>query len=179
MHREVLATLYSLFRRKKRLGILLSLTLCLTLMTTNDSWSSEGFKLVPQIIGILLGGLLAAISIIFALIKDEELIRLYKRHGSSFFESLIKLKQHTIIIIVALFVSVLSFIIGMPFLFPIKIGIFEIKATQVFNFIEIFLLLLTGYLAIEVVLSLFLIFEIKLNTLTKLADHEEKTKIDQ
>ena len=145
-----------------RFYIALIISALITIQISDNDWVTEGFKMMPSIIGILLGGLLAAIAIIFSIIRDEDLKILYNKYGKKFSESIQILKYHITAIIVYLLISFLSFIIGMPDIFIRLLSILHITVFHFFCFIQILCFILSLYSTLEVVYVLFLIFEISL-----------------
>jgi hypothetical protein len=132
----------------------------------SDSWAVEGLKLVPQIIGVLWSGLVATIAIMFSLMRDEDLDKLHHSFGDGFLETLMILKSHVIVIFLSLIISLMSFYLEFPFINQI-LNYFLISSLSAFYFIQIFFLLVTAYSTLEILNSLFILFEIKFRLITK------------
>lgn len=157
----------SLLFRNISFYIILIISFILSIYISNNEWSIEGLKLVPSIIGVLFGGLLTTIAIIFSIIKDEELKGLYKKYGDSFFDSLQQLKYHILLILLTLILSIFAFLLDIPDLLLKILNMIPVSVNIVFPFLQVFFFLLTIYSTIEVVNILFLIFEIKFEILKK------------
>lgn len=142
---------------------ILAVSLLLNFFITGDKWVEEGIKLIPQTIGVLWGGLVATVTIIFTLIKEEDLIRL-KRQSPHFTNALLNLKNHLSALLISLLLSILSFYIEIPIVTTIMDKL-NIPILNMFYFLESFFLLFSVYSAYEVINSLFLVFEIKLSLL--------------
>lgn len=150
-----------LLLKNKWLYITLIIAVLITSLISNNSLGIEGLKMIPPTIGVLLGGLLTTIAIIFGIIKDEDLEKLNNKYGNSFFESLNNLKYHILFILFSLVVTLTAFFIKMPPLLIDYLSLIQLNPIQVFYFIQVFFILMTVYSAMEVINILFLIFEIK------------------
>lgn len=163
---ELLKTLLLLLKNI-RFYIIFIISLLLTMQISANSCSTEGLKMIPSTIGVLLGGLLAAVAIIFSIIKDEDLKVLYNKYGNKFSESIQTLKYHITAIIGYLLISLLSFIINAPNKVVYLISYLNISIFNIFSFVEIFSFLLSLSSTLEVIHVLFLIFEIKFVMITR------------
>lgn len=152
--------LYLLFKNISFYIILLIAVIC-SFLITNDNITMEGMKMVPTTIGVIFGGLLTTIAIIFSIIKDEELKELYKRHGERFISALYNLKNHMILVLLCLFISILTFFFQMPSFVESLLTSYGMCTMQIFYFLNFFFLSLTMYSTIEVINILFLVFQIK------------------
>lgn len=146
--------------------IILFASLVLNLFFNGDKWIEEGIKLIPPTIGLLWGGLVATVAIIFALMKEEDLLKLH-RLNHNFTTALLNLKNHLTTLLILLAISLLSFFIEIPFVTKM-LNEFNIPVINMFYFVESFLFFFAVYSAYEVINSLFLVFEIKLNLLEKI-----------
>lgn len=150
--------------------IILLISIFMSFFVTDDSITMEGMKMTPTVIGVVLGGIITTIAIIFSMIKDEEFIELYKCHGDVFSNALDNLKYHTLLILVALLSAILSFFFAMPSILVQLIETYGVCNMQLFYFSQIFFLLITFYSTVEVISILFLILEIKLVRLKREVD---------
>ncbi len=153
--------------RNYRLYIILLISFVTTYLISNTEMPIELFQMFPTCIGVLLGGLMTTVAIIFGVIRDEDLKQLYEKYGDKFSDSLTRLKYHILSILFILFGSILSFFINSPAFLLWLSKKATIPEIQIFYFVQIFLAYLTLYLTIEVVNVFFLIFEIKFQMIIK------------
>ena len=149
-----------------------AVSLVLSYFVSGDKWVEEGFKLIPQVLGVAWGGLVASVAIIFALIKDEDIQRLHQQ-GSKFTDALINLKNHLIALLYAFTLSILAFFIEFPFVTYLA-DMLNVPLINLFYFVETLLLLFSVYSVREVINSLFLVFEIRINLLSIQKDESDK-----
>ena len=137
--------------------------------------SGEGtisfLSMLPNIIGILLGGVLASLAIIFGLLTSNELAIIYKRskevkNRDIYSDFIRKTKIDTIIIFISLCLSVLillisdiSFIIKIPIWFLLGLGLFGL-----------FMSLSAVY---DIVMSLFYLNQLRYELSTIICEGEE------
>jgi hypothetical protein len=144
-----------------RFYILLFIAVFLSTKTQFDSWTIEGIKMIPVTIGVLLGGLLTSIAIIFTLIDGEHIKMLDTKYGGRFSNSLRLLKYHIITIMLSLLMSLLSLFFTTPIFIVQFLEFLQVTNQQLFVVCQIFYLLLAVYSSTEVILNLFLVFELK------------------
>lgn len=144
-----------------RFYVIILASLLATSYVSEDQLSIEGMKMVPAAIGVLFGGLMATIAILFGVIKEEDLMTLAEEHSISSFNSLKRLKYHILLILFAFFATLFAFFTTAPRWVQKLLEWISISNLELFRFIQIYFILLTLYMTIEVVNVLFFVFEIK------------------
>jgi len=156
----------NVINRYKWFIIIIILALIFSFNVAGNDWSKEGLKMIPPTIGVLLGGLLSTIAIIFSLLKEDEIKLLYEKYGEKLINPFRDLKLHILLILSAMILSLLSFVLSVPQWIFSDLNV-KVNSITVFNFIQLLCILITLASTIEVILVLFLIFEVKLIILRK------------
>lgn len=145
-----------------RFYFIIIVSIVMSAYTADNDLVLDGVKMIPTIIGVLLGGLLAAIAIIFGIIRDEDIKLLLRKYGKAFSSSIDLLKDHIVLILINMFLALAAFFIKAPYFILFVLDYNSIPIAHLFYFLEFLFLLLTLYSTVEVINILFLVFNIRM-----------------
>lgn len=132
-------------------------------------------QIFPQIIGILMAGLLTSVAIIFGMIDIDEMRRIdnilksrYKSKDSIIDKRITNLKNHIILATICFVISVIIMIVAtVPFSLVSISGVLKVNITQFLMAFSLFLMFLSIDIFIEIIRAIFVLFEIKASIATE------------
>lgn len=171
------------FISKNIILILVSLILALH---TNDEVATKILQILPNIFGVLLGGIMASLAIIFGLLSSDDLKLLHelshkKLNKDIYSDFLKKVKVDTLVVFLSLCFSILILIFGSePIEFSVDTPIANFNTTirvQTFLWAGIYVLFLSLSACYDIILSLFYLNQIRYSLSTEM--DEKQTNISQ
>lgn len=150
-----------------------SISVVLTSIVPISSYN-DLIQIFPQVMGILMAGLLTSVAIIFGMINIDEMRQIdnilklkYKSEDSIIDKRINSLKGHTILATICFVISVVIMIVATVSFSPLNIsGVLRVNIIQFLMAFSLFFMFLLTDIFIEIIRAIFVLFEIKASIAT-------------